>query len=170
MVESEQPLSDQLISKIQARAAAQFEDYRATATEEIKQRGVEKLERFRTDENFREERMQKMQELWAEADENQDKLLNREEYRKFKNLMTQEAVQQGDWKDSNDHTDEDYALMHSIQNNDKGISMDDMMRIMGPWMAKFEELKQQDETSVGGQSQSMMSEINQNQSAAQQEE
>ena len=111
-----------------------------------------------------------MQELWAEADENQDKLLNREEYRKFKNLMTQEAVQQGDWKDPNDHTDEDYALMHSIQNNDKGISMDDMMRIMGPWMAKFEELKQQDETSVGGQSQSIMSEINQNQSAAQQEE
>ena len=93
-----------------------------------------------------------MNELWAEADANKDKLLNRDEYKTFKSLMMAEATQQGDWMDSNDHTESDYELIKHVQNNEKGITMDDMMRIMGVWMAKFEELKQQDETSAGGQS------------------
>ena len=151
-----------LTNRIHARAISQYEDWKRTATEEIKQRGADKLERFRTDENYREERMQKMHEIWDEADANKDKLLNREEYRNFKTLMMAEAEQQGDWCETTDNTDLDYELMHSIQNNDKGISMDDMMRIMGPWMLKFEELKHLDDTSVSGQSSSMMNQNSNN--------
>ena len=165
MVEGQFELSDDLRLKIEARAASQWADYKATCTEEQKQRGAEKLERFRTDENYRDERMQKMNELWAEADANKDKLLNRDEYKKFKSLMMEEAEQQGDWMDTNDHTESDYELIKHVQNNEKGITMDDMMRIMGIWMAKFEELKQQDETSAGGQSVSI-SNSDQNQSSA----
>ena len=48
----------------------------------------------------------------------------------------------GEWHES-DHAEENYNIVNSIGDGD-GFTMQQMRSIMGPWLAKFEELKAAD--------------------------
>ena len=63
--------------------------------------------------------------------------------------MRQEAQRQGDWMEAEDNIDIDYKILSSVSKNEAGISQEDMMLVLGPWMQKFEELKQEFEASAG---------------------
>ena len=51
--------------------------------------------------------------------------------------------------EAEDNIDIDYKILSSVSKNEAGISQEDMMLVLGPWMQKFEELKQEFEASAG---------------------
>ena len=57
---------------INARATEQYNEWKANATEEQKADQLAKLQRYKTDEAFRNERKARMEKAWSEADANGD--------------------------------------------------------------------------------------------------
>ena len=76
-------------------------------------------------------------------DTNGDGRLNLEEYRVFSTAAKAEAAANGDWNESGDHDEENFAIMNSIS-AEEGFTIAEMQQVMGPWMAKFTELKNAD--------------------------
>ena len=57
--------------------------------------------------------------------------------------MKKIASDNGEWQEAGDHTERNYNIGNSLSAED-GCTMPELMSIMGPWMAKFEELKNAD--------------------------
>ena len=102
-----------------------------------------KLERFRNDEEFKNQRMAKMNKAWTDADSNGDGKLDRAEFGNWAAAMRTMKTEEGEWNEPDNHDDEDYEIMNGISEGD-GFTMAEMMSVFGPWMAKFEELKAAD--------------------------
>ena len=102
-----------------------------------------KLERFRNDEEFKNQRMQMMNKAWTDADSNGDGKLDRAEFGTWAEAMRAVKVAEGEWNEPENHDDEDYEIMNSVSEGE-GFTMAEMMSVFGPWMAKFEALKAAD--------------------------
>ena len=83
MAEAAAALPEATMTKINELATAQFGRWKATATQEQKDAGLAKMEKFRTDENFKAQEMQKMTTAWSDADVNGDGKLDLQEYKNF---------------------------------------------------------------------------------------
>ena len=127
---------------INTRATEQYNEWKAGATAEQKASGMEKLERYKTDETFRTAHMAKMQQAWDDADANNDGKLDLAEYRVFDAAMRAMKTADGEWHES-DHAEANYGIGNSLSEGD-GITMAEMRQAMAPWLAKFEELKAAD--------------------------
>ena len=68
------------IEKINARATAQYANWKATATEAEKADGLAKLEKMKNDEEFKNQRMAMINKAWSDADGNGDGKLDRAEF------------------------------------------------------------------------------------------
>ena len=65
-------LSEATMNLINARATEQYNEWKANATEEQKADQLAKLQRYKTDEAFRNERKARMEKAWSDADANGD--------------------------------------------------------------------------------------------------
>ena len=130
------------LEMINVRAAAQYAEWKAGATEAQKASGLEKLQKFKNDEAFRNEHMAKMAKAWSDADANGDGKLDLAEYRNYDAAMRTLKEAEGEWHES-DHAEENYNIVNSISEGE-GFTMEQMRSIMAPWIAKFEELKAAD--------------------------
>ena len=133
-------LPAELVAKINELAAAQFERWKATATAEQKQAGIEKMAKFQSDENFKAQEMEKMSKAWNDADTNGDGKLDLQEYKAWDAALKAHATSAGEWYDE-DRTDLHYNEVLNKIGEGEGFTMAEMMMTWGPWMAKFEELK-----------------------------
>ena len=102
-----------------------------------------KLERFRNDEEFKNQRLAKMNEAWSNADANGDGKLDRAEFGAWAEAMRKMKTEEGEWNEPENCDDTDYEIMNGISEGD-GFTMPEMMTVFGPWMAKFEALKAAD--------------------------
>ena len=102
---------------------------------------------MREEPEFMAEMMGKFAKMFSDADTNGDGRLNLEEYRVFSATTKAEAVANGDWREAGDNDEDNYAIMNSVSAED-GFTMAEMQQIMGPWMAKFTELKNADEAAA----------------------
>ena len=101
------------LEMINVRAAAQYAEWKAGATEAQKASGMEKLQKFKNDEAFRNEYMAKMAKAWSDADANGDGKLDLAEYRNFDAAMRAMKEADGEWHES-DHAEENYNIVNSI--------------------------------------------------------
>ena len=69
-------ISEATMELINARAAEQYAEWKANATEEQKAAGMEKLNKFKNDEDFKNQHMARMNNAWNEADADGDGKLN----------------------------------------------------------------------------------------------
>ena len=143
MAEAAPALSQATLDLINTRVAAQYAEWKQTGTPEQKAAGEEKLRRMREEPEFMAEMMGKFAKMFGDADTNGDGRLNLEEYRVFSAATKAVAVADGDWREAGDHDEENYAIMNSVSAED-GFTMAEMQQTMGPWMAKFTELKNAD--------------------------
>ena len=88
--------------------------------------------------------MGKFAKMFNDADANGDGRLNLEEYKVFNAAARADATANGEWLDADSHDEDNYALLNSVTAED-GFTMADMHQIMGPWMAKMNELKDANE-------------------------
>ena len=128
---------------INPRATAQYTEWKETATPEQKTAGEAKLKRMREEPEFMAEQMTKFGKMFSDADTNGDGRLNLEEYRAFSAATKAEAESAGEWREAGDRDEENFAILNSISAED-GFTMAEMQMVMGPWMAKFTELKNAD--------------------------
>ena len=128
---------------INTRATAQYAEWKETATPEQKTAGEAKLKRMREEPAFMAEQMAKFGKMFADADGNGDGRLNLEEYRAFSATTKAEAESLGEWREAGDRDEENFAILNSVSAED-GFTMAEMQQVMGPWMAKFTELKNAD--------------------------
>merc|ERR1711997_986935 len=135
------------LDMINTRVAAQYAEWKQTGTPEQKAAGEAKLKRMREEPEYMAEMMGKFGKMFSDADTNGDGRLNLEEYRVFSATTKAEAVANGDWREAGDHDEDNYAIMNSVSAED-GFTMAEMQQIMGPWMAKFTELKNADEAAA----------------------
>merc|ERR1711997_968809 len=147
MADAAPALSQATIDMINTRVTAQFAEWKQTGTPEQKVAGETKLRRMREEPEFMAEMMGKFAKMFSDADTNGDGRLNLEEYRVFSATTKAEAVANGDWREAGDHDEDNYAIMNSVSAED-GFTMAEMQQIMGPWMAKFTELKNADEAAA----------------------
>ena len=106
------------MEKINARATAQFAEWKANATAEHKAVGLAKLERFKNDEAFKAEHIQKLNKAWTDADTNGDGKLDRAEFGAWAAAMRTVRAEEGDWCEAENHDDEDYEMMNSVSEGD----------------------------------------------------
>ena len=130
------------LDMINTRATAQYNEWKTTATEEQKQSGLEKLQRFKTDEAFRTEHQNTMAQAWTDADADGDGMLNLAEYRVFDAAMRKIKVDAGEWHES-DHAEENWNIGNQLSEGD-GVSQEDLRAFSAPCAAKFNELKAAD--------------------------
>ena len=109
------------LDMINTRATDQYNEWKTTATEEQKQSGLEKLQRYKTDEAFKTEHMNKMAQAWTDADADGDGMLNLAEYRVFDAAMRKIKVDAGEWHES-DHAEENWNIGNSLSAAD-GVTM-----------------------------------------------
>ena len=128
---------------INPRATAQYAEWKETATPEQKTAGEAKLKRMREEPEFMAEQMTKFGKMFADADSNGDGRLNLEEYRAFSAATKAEAESAGEWREAGDRDEENFAILNSVSAED-GFTLAEMQQVMGPWMAKFTELKNAD--------------------------
>lgn len=84
MADAQQPaLPASLLEFIDRRATEQFNDWKSSATEEQKAKGLEELRRFQEEPEFQASEMAKMSTLWAAADADGDGKLNLAEWTNF---------------------------------------------------------------------------------------
>ena len=69
-----------------------------------------------------------------------------EEYKAFDAAMKAHADADGEWYESGKEAD-NYSIMNAVGEGE-GFTMAEMQQIMGPWMAKFTELKNADEAAA----------------------
>ena len=144
MAQAAPALAQNVMDAINTRATAQYNAWKTTATPEQKQGGMERLEKYRNDPAMKAEMHAKMTQMWTDADADQDGKLNLAEYRVWQGNMDAMAIERGDWRESGDHMEENYNISNMISEGD-GVTMAEMFMVMGPWMAKFEELKAADQ-------------------------
>ena len=106
------------LEKINARATAQFATWKATATAEQKATGLATLEKFRNDEAFKAQHMEKFNKAWTDADSNGDGKLDRAEFGAWAAAMRTLKTEEGDWFEAENHDDEDYELMNGVSEGD----------------------------------------------------
>ena len=110
---------------INARATAQYAEWKASATAEQKASGLEKLEKFKNDEAFRNGYMEKMNKAWNDADANGDGKLDLAEYRTFDAAMRAMKAADGEWDEAESHAEESYNIANSISEGE-GFTMAEM--------------------------------------------
>ena len=135
-------LSEATLELINARATEQYAEWKANATEEQKAKGLEKMEKYKNDEEFKAQQGQIFMNTWNECDADGDGKLNLQEHKNFESKMHALKAADGDWNES-DHAEANYAIVNSVSEGD-GYSMSDFRACMGPWMAKFEACKAAD--------------------------
>ena len=113
------------LDKINNRATDQYNEWKTTATEEQKQSGLEKLQRYKTDEAFKTEHLKKMAQAFTDADADGDGMLNLAEYRVFDAAMRKMKVDAGEWHES-DHAEENWNIGNSLSDDD-GVTMAELM-------------------------------------------
>ena len=113
------------LDMINTRATAQYNEWKTTATEEQKQSGLEKLQRYKTDEAFKTEHLNKMAQAFTDADADGDGMLNLAEYRVFDAAMRKMKVDAGEWHES-DHAEENWNIGNSLSDDD-GVTMAELM-------------------------------------------
>ena len=143
MAEGAPALPEAVMTAIRTRATSQYNEWKTSATAEQKAGGIERMNKMKNEPEFRAEMMGKMTQMWNEADANQDGKLDLAEYKNWQASMDALAVERGDWRESGDHSEENYNLCNQIGEGD-GITQAEMFSIMGPWMKIFEELKAAD--------------------------
>ena len=111
MAEAGSTLPEALIAKINELATNQFNRWKSSATEEQKSAGIAKLDRFRTDESFKTQEMEKMTNAWSQADGNGDGKLDLQEYKNFDAALRKIATDAGEWYDE-DMTDAHYEVLN----------------------------------------------------------
>ena len=115
-----------LVEQINARATEQYNKWKTSATPEQKAAGIEKLNKFRTDEEFKNGEMAKMTKAWADADANGDGKLNLEEYKAFDAALKAIALANGEWYEDGDYHEANFNMANSIGEGD-GFTMPEMM-------------------------------------------
>ena len=135
-------ISEATMELINARAAEQYAEWKANATEEQKAAGLEKLNKFKNDEDFKNQHMARMNNAWNEADADGDGKLNLQEHKNWENKMRALKEADGDWHES-DHAEANYAIANSVIEGD-GYTMAEMWAVMGPWRQKWEAIKAAD--------------------------
>ena len=110
------------LDMISARATAQYNEWKTTATEEQKQSGLAMMQRYKTDEAFRTEHQNRMAQTWADADADGDGMLNLAEYRVFDAAMRKYKVDAGEWHES-DHAEENWNIANSLNAATDGVTM-----------------------------------------------
>ena len=143
MADAGSALSAATMDLINVRATAQYAEWKETGTPEQKAAGEAKLARMRSEPEFMAEQMGKFAKMFSDADTNGDGRLDLEEYRVFSAATKAIALADGDWREAGDHDEENYAIINSVSAED-GFTMAEMQQTMGPWMAKFTELKNAD--------------------------
>ena len=103
MAEPAPALPAELIERINARATEQYNKWKVGATAEQKAAGIEKLNKFRNDEEFKNGEMAKMMKAWADADANGDGKLDLEEYKAFDASLKAIALANGEWYEDGDY-------------------------------------------------------------------
>ena len=66
---------------INTRAAEQYQSWKETATPEQRAKGLETLNKYKNDPDFRAQTMADLAQIWTESDANQDGKLDLAEYR-----------------------------------------------------------------------------------------
>ena len=100
------------------------------------------MERFKNDEAFKAEHIQKLNKAWTDADTNGDGKLDRAEMGTWAVAMRAMKDEEGEWCDS-DHDDQDYEIFNSVGEGD-GFTMAELFACFKPWHVKFDELKAAD--------------------------
>ena len=77
-----------------------------------------KMERFKNDEAFKAEHIQKLNKAWTDADTNGDGKLDRAEFGAWAAAMRTVRAEEGDWCEAENHDDEDYEMMNSVSEGD----------------------------------------------------
>ena len=142
MAQAAPAIPEAVMVKINERATAQYANWKATATEEQKTKGLEEMEKFKTDEEFRNTRMGVMNQNFTDSDVDGDGKLNLAEFRVWEAKGHEESRRHGTWAEEG-HTEENYAVANMLSEGD-GVTIAEFWTIITPWMAKFEELKAAD--------------------------
>ena len=98
-----------------------------------------------TDEEYRNQKMAKAAEIFAQADANGDGVLDAAEYEEYQRLNNEEAAREGNWSDDRPgRAAQSYAIMNQVNPERDGCSMQEVFSVYGPYMAKWTELKTAD--------------------------
>ena len=106
-------LSEALVAAIQADAAITYNLWKTESTEEQKAKGLEHLEKMTNDEAYRNERMTMYTGFFAQADANNDGVLDAAEYETVVRLGNEYGVSDGQWVDTRP---DKAAIMYGLVN------------------------------------------------------
>ena len=137
MAEQRPALPQAVIDQLHEFAQKNFEEWKVNATDEQKRLGNENLQKFMTDEEFKNAEMQKIAKFWADADVNGDGKLDLAEFTTFVAATRADTEAQGHWQEADPETPKVYAMINSLSEGE-GFTMEEMMSTWEPWMEKFE--------------------------------
>ena len=137
-----QALPQNIIDQINEKTTRQYAEWKANATEEQKTSSLAKMQRFQTDEAFKNQYMERINKAFTDADADGDGRLNLAEYRVFDATIRALKTAEGEWHES-DHAEENWNIGNQLSEGD-GVSQEDLRAFSAPCAAKFNELKAAD--------------------------
>ena len=135
-------LSAELKAAFDAHATDGFNFWKDNSTPEQRAVGAAELDRFATDEEFKNGMTAFMATAFAEADADNDGLLNAAEYAVFLKRVQNDGASRGNFEDDRPETPAaQWALLNQITPGAEGITMSDFFVGVGTMMALNMEMK-----------------------------
>ena len=121
MADAAQSLPQALIDEIQAIATEEFAYCKQTMTDAHRAKTEEHMAKVATEE-FRNEMTAKIVASFAEADANNDGLLDLAEWRVWMASFKAQAVADGVWHDDRDQVERNYNLANRVTEGTDGVT------------------------------------------------
>ena len=135
-----------VLEQVHARATAQYADWKANSSAEQKAKANEDVAKYNDPANaeLKAQHRLQMADTWNQSDADGDGRLNLTKFKAFMTAMNKIKSDRGDWVETGDHSDADYAMGNAIDPENEGISSAQLKMLQGPWFAKRMELKAAD--------------------------
>ena len=135
-------MDPEVTNMLNALAEEGFNKWRDNTTDDQKAQGLEQLNKFKTDEEYRNTEIAEFTQRFNDADANKDGVLNRDEYLVCNKASEARELEKGNWAMNDDeYAGRFYAAANMITPATDGITMADMMQAITVIMAKNDELK-----------------------------